>query len=186
MKPALRAACVAVLSSFATIPLAAVMLALAFGAVAPAQNFPSRPVTFIVPWPAGGATDVALRALAAATEKHLGQSLVIENRAGAGGTLGPSTMAANAKPDGYTIAQFPITVFRLPFMTRTAFDPAKDFTYIIGVTGYTFGVVVRTDAPWKTFEELIAYAKVNPGKLTYGSPGAGTSLHITMEQIARL
>jgi tripartite-type tricarboxylate transporter receptor subunit TctC len=160
-------------------------LILAFGAPALAQGFPTRPVTFVVPWPAGGATDVALRALATATETHLGQSIVIENRGGAGGTLGPSYMAANAKPDGYTIAQFPITVFRLPFMTKTAFDPVKDFTYIINLTGYTFGVVVRSDAPWKTFGELLAYAKANPGKITYGTPGAGTSLHITMEQIAR-
>jgi tripartite-type tricarboxylate transporter receptor subunit TctC len=162
---------------------------IAWGIAAPAQTqaqtFPSRPVTFIVPWPAGGTTDVALRALASATEKHLGASFVIENRAGAGGTLGPANMAASAKPDGYTVSQLPITIFRLPFMTRTSFDPAKDFTYIIGVTGYTFGVVVRSDAPWKTFAELLSYAKSNPGKLTYGTPGAGTSLHIGMEQIAR-
>jgi len=153
--------------------------------VVQAQNFPARPVTFVVPWPAGGATDVALRALATATEKHLGQSIVIENRAGAGGTLGPSQMAASAKPDGYTIAQLPITVFRLPFMTKTSFDPTKDFTYVISLTGYTFGIVVRSDAPWKTFGELLADAKANPGKITYGTPGAGTSLHITMEQIAK-
>ena len=164
---------------------------IAWGVAAPvsaqaqAQNFPSRPVTFIVPWPAGGTTDVALRALATASEKYLGASIVIENRAGAGGTLGPAQMAASAKPDGYTVSQLPITVFRLPFMSRTSFDPAKDFTYIIGVTGYTFGVVVRSDAPWKTFPELLAHAKANPGKLTYGTPGAGTSLHIGMEQIAK-
>jgi tripartite-type tricarboxylate transporter receptor subunit TctC len=168
--------------------LAALASGLAFAAshgVARAQNFPARPVTFVVPWPAGGTTDVALRALASATEKHLGQSIVIENRAGAGGTLGPSQMAASARPDGYTVAQLPITVFRLPFITKTSFDPAKDFTYIIAVTGYTFGVVVRSDAPWKTFGELLADAKANPGKITYGTPGAGTSLHITMEQIAK-
>jgi tripartite-type tricarboxylate transporter receptor subunit TctC len=150
-----------------------------------AQNYPARPVTLIVPWPAGGTTDVGLRALATATEKHLGQPIVIENRAGAAGTLGPAQMAANAKPDGYTVAQIPITVFRLPFMSKTSFDPAKDFTYIIGLTGYTFGVVVRSDAPWRTFQELLADAKANPGKITYGTPGAGTSLHITMEQIAK-
>jgi tripartite-type tricarboxylate transporter receptor subunit TctC len=165
--------------------LAAGLAVTALQGVVQAQNFPARPVTFVVPWPAGGATDVALRALATATEKHLGQSIVIENRGGAGGTLGPAYMAANAKPDGYTIVQLPITVFRLPFMTKTSFDPAKDFTYIISLTGYTFGVVVRSDAPWKTFGELLADAKANPGKITYGTPGAGTSLHITMEQIAR-
>ena len=160
-----------------------------FGAwigAAQAQNFPARPVTLIVPWPAGGTTDVGMRALASATEKHLGQSIVIENRAGAAGTLGPAQMAASAKPDGYTVAQIPITVFRYPFMHKTTFDPAKDFTYIIGLTGYTFGVVVHDDAPWKTFQELLADAKANPGKINYGTPGAGTSLHIAMEQIAKL
>jgi len=94
-------------------------------------------------------------------------------------------MAATAKPDGYTIAQIPITIFRFPFMTKTSFDPTADFTYIIGVSGYTFGVVVRDDAPWKTFQEFLADAKANPGKINYGTPGAGTSLHITMEQIAK-
>jgi tripartite-type tricarboxylate transporter receptor subunit TctC len=185
MKPGLRAARAALLASLALTPLAAIALTLALGTPVQAQTFPARPVTFIVPWPAGGTTDVALRALATATEKHLGQPFVIENRSGAAGTLGPAYMAANAKPDGYTIAQFPISIFRLPFIAKTSFDPAKDFTYIINVTGYTFGVVVRADAPWKTFDELLAYAKANPGKLTYGTPGAGTSLHITMEQIAR-
>src|SRR6516165_9418737 len=122
--------------------------------VAPAQAYPTRPVTLIVPFPAGGTTDVALRALATASEKHLGQSIVIENRTGASGTLGPAQMAASSKPDGYIISQLPITVFRLPFISRTSFDPTKDFTFIIGVTGYTFGVVVRSDAPWKTFQDL--------------------------------
>ena len=150
-----------------------------------AQDYPTRPVTLIVPWAAGGTTDVALRALATATEKYLGQSIVVENRAGASGTLGPANMAATAKPDGYTISQLPITVFRQPFMTKTSFDPTRDFTYIIGLTGYTFGVVVRSDAPWKTFAELLAAAKANPSTITYGTPGAGTTPHITMEQIAK-
>jgi tripartite-type tricarboxylate transporter receptor subunit TctC len=110
---------------------------------------------------------------------------VIENRPGGSGTLGPGQMAATAKPDGYIIAQIPITIFRFPFMTKTTFDPSTDFTYIIGVSGYTFGVVVRDDAPWKTFQDLIADAKANPGNINYGTPGAGTSLHITMEQIAK-
>jgi tripartite-type tricarboxylate transporter receptor subunit TctC len=152
---------------------------------AQAQNFPAKPVTFIVPWPAGGSSDLVLRALAEATQKHLGQPIVIENRAGASGTLGPAQMAATAKPDGYTVAQMPITVFRLPYMAKTTFDPTKDFTYIIGLTGYTFGVVVRKDAPWKTFQEMLADGKANPGKIKYGTPGAGTSLHIGMEQIAK-
>ena len=153
--------------------------------VAHAADFPTKPVTLIVPWPAGGSTDLAMRAIAEATEKHLGQKIVIDNRPGASGTLGGAQMAATARPDGYTVAQMPITIFRLPFMAKTSFDPARDFTYIVSLTGYTFGVVVRKDAPWKTFEEMLAFAKANPGKIKYGSPGTGTSLHITMEQIAK-
>ena len=172
--------------TFATGLVAALVASALANGTAQAQNFPTRPVTLIVPWPAGGTTDVVMRALATATEKHLGQSLVIDNRGGAAGTLGPAHLAANTKPDGYTVSQIPITVFRYPAMRKTSFDPARDFTYVIGLTGYTFGVVVRKDAPWKTFQELLADAKANPGKINYGTPGAGTSLHITMEQIARL
>src|SRR3954471_22793953 len=165
--------------------LAAAGFVLAMSVGARAENFPARPVTLIVPWPAGGSTDVGMRALASAAEKHLGHSIVVENRPGGSGTLSPGQMAATAKPDGYTIAQIPITVFRFPFMTKTSFDPATDFTYIIGVSGYTFGVVVRDDASWKTFRDLIADARANPTRIDYGSPGVGTSLHITMEQIAK-
>jgi tripartite-type tricarboxylate transporter receptor subunit TctC len=153
--------------------------------IARAQAYPSRPVTLIVPYPAGGATDVALRALARATENHLGQSIVIENRGGAAGTLGPANMAATAKPDGYTVSQIPVTVFRQPFVTKTSYDPSKDFTYIIGVTGYTFGVVVPSDAPWKTFPELLAAAKASPNTITYGTSGAGSTPHMAMEQISK-
>jgi tripartite-type tricarboxylate transporter receptor subunit TctC len=165
--------------------LAAGLALAAWSATADAQSFPARPVTLIVPWPAGGTTDVGMRALASATEKHLGQSIVIENRPGGSGTLGPGQMASTAKPDGYTVAQMAISIFRFPFMQKTSFDPATDFTYIIGVSGYTFGVVVKDDAPWKTFPELTADAKANPGKINYGTPGTGTSLHIAMEQIAK-
>ena len=171
---------------YATTALLAAGFALfAWAGGAQAQSFPARPVTLIVPWAAGGTTDIGMRALASATEKHLGAAIVVENRPGGSGTLGPGQMAATAKPDGYTIAQIPITIFRFPFMTKTTFDPAKDFSYIIGLSGYAFGVVVKDDAPWKTFAELIAEAKANPGKINYGTPGVGTSLHITMEQIAK-
>jgi len=163
------------------------LIAVLFFATSPssAQAYPNRPVTLIVPWASGGTTDIGMRALASATEKYLRQKIIVENRPGAGGVLGPQQVAQNASPDGYTLVQIPITVFRLPFMRKMSLDAATDFTYIIGVSGYTFGVVVRSDAPWKTFKELIEYARANPGKINYGTPGAGTSLHITMEQIAR-
>ena len=168
-------------------PIVLILAAILSFVAAPsfAQDYPNRPVTLIVPWPAGGTTDIGMRALASATEKYLKQKIVIENRPGAGGVLGPQQVAQQAAPDGYTLVQIPITVFRFPFMRKTTLDPAADFTYIIGISGYTFGVVVRNDAPWKSFKELIDYARANPGKINYGTPGAGTSLHITMEQIAK-
>ncbi len=156
-----------------------------FSITAFAQTYPARPVTFIVPWPPGGSTDISMRAIAAIAEKHLGGRIVIENKPGVSGTMGAQALAQGARPDGYTIAQMPITVFRLPHMMKTNFDPMSDFTWIIHLTGYTFGVVVRSDSPWKTWGDLVAHAKANPGKVTYATPGNGTSLHITMEDIAQ-
>jgi tripartite-type tricarboxylate transporter receptor subunit TctC len=164
--------------------LLALLLLSAAAQPAGSQVFPAKPVTVIVPFAPGGPTDIVMRTLATASEKHLGQSVVVENRTGAGGTLGPAQMT-KARPDGYTLAQLPITVFRYPFMTSTSFDPAKDFTYIIALSGYSFGMVVRADSPWKTLGDLIADAKARPGQINYGTPGAGTTPHITMEQIAR-
>jgi len=161
--------------------LGAVVFALAAGAAA--QQFPTKPVTLIVPWPPGGGTDIVMRALAEATAKHLGQPIVVENRPGAGGTLGAVAML-NARADGYTITQIALPVLRVPHINRTPYDPLADLTYIIGVTGYTFGVAVRADAPWKSFSELVDYAKANPDKVAFGTPGPNTSLHITMEEIA--
>ena len=149
-----------------------------------AQDYPTRPINLIVPWPAGGSTDIAMRAIAEGASKHLGQPITIDNKAGGGGTVGPATMAATAKPDGYTIAQIPVTVFRMPLMQKTTWDAEKDFTYIVHLTGYTFGVTTSADSQFKTWKDVVEYAKANPGKITYATPGAGTSLHIGMEQIA--
>jgi tripartite-type tricarboxylate transporter receptor subunit TctC len=161
------------------------LLGVLFSANAFAQAYPNRPVTFIVPWPPGGSTDLAMRSLSVLTEKHLGQRIVIENKPGVSGTMGAQALAGGAKPDGYTFSQMPITVFRLPHMMKTPYDPMADFTYIVHLTGYTFGVVVRADSPHKTWGDLVAWAKANPGQLTYATPGNGTSLHITMETIAQ-
>jgi tripartite-type tricarboxylate transporter receptor subunit TctC len=165
--------------------MALVAVACSLPTPAPADTFPSKPITLIVPWPAGGSTDISMRAMAEAAGKELGQPVVVENKAGASGTLGPATLRT-AKPDGYTIAQMPITMFRLPLMKdkKVTWDPKTDFTYIAHLSGYTFGVTTKADGPIKSWADLIAYAKANPGKVTYASPGAGTSLHIGMEQIA--
>jgi tripartite-type tricarboxylate transporter receptor subunit TctC len=165
-----------------TIAVAAVGMLIS--AAASAQEYPTKPITLIVPWPAGGSTDISMRAIAESASKLLGQPIAIDNKAGGGGTVGPATMAAAAKPDGYTIAQIPITVFRLPLMQEVSWNPDKDFTYIVHLTGYTFGVTTSAESPFKTWQDVIDYAKQNPGKVTYATPGAGTSLHIGMEQIA--
>ena len=160
--------------------------ALAQSLPANAQAYPAKPVTMIVPWPAGGSTDVAMRALSHAASKHLGQPILIENKGGASGTLGPATMAATAKPDGYTLSQIPITVFRLPLMKnqKVSWNPDTDFSYIIHLTGYAFAVGTSADNPFKKWQDVVDFAKANPGKVAYGTPGAGTSLHIGMELIA--
>ncbi len=148
------------------------------------QGFPNRPMRMIIPWAAGGTTDVQMRAICEAMGRRLGQPMIADNRPGAGGTLGPAALL-NAQPDGYTLAQMPISVFRYPHMApRAPFDPLVDFTYVAHLTGYLFGIVVKADAPWRTLAEFLDFAKVNPGRINYGSPGVGTSLHITMEQIA--
>ena len=149
------------------------------------RQFPDRPVRVLVPWAPGGTTDVQMRALCDAASKRLGQPVVVDNKPGAGGILGAQALAGGTRPDGYVLAQMPVSVFRYPQMAaRPPFDPMKDFTWIVQLTGYLFGVVVRAEAPWRDFREFLAYAKDNPGKVTYGTPGVGTSLHITMEQIA--
>ena len=146
-----------------------------------AQQYPIKPITLICPWPAGGSSDLVMRAFAESVGRQLGQQMIVENRPGASGTLGAGAMI-NARPDGYTLTQLPISVFRLPLMQKTSFDPLKDITYIINVTGYTFGMVVRADAPWKDMKEFVAYAKANPEKISYGTPGAGTTPHLAVEQ----
>ncbi|CAN5692280.1 tripartite tricarboxylate transporter substrate binding protein [soil metagenome] len=146
--------------------------------------YPSKAITLIVPWPAGGSTDRHLRALAEIASKILGQNVIVENRPGGGGTTGPGTMALTAKPDGYTIAQFPMGMLRVPHMQKVQWDPLKDFSFIIGVTGYTFGFTVRADSPYKTFNEYIEAARKAPGKIDYGSTGIGTSPHLLMEELS--
>ena len=169
-----------------TVTLALAMAVTLLADRAGAQDYPTKPITLIVPWPSGGSTDISMRAIADAASKSLGQPIVIDNKAGGGGTVGPATMAVAAKPDGYTISQIPITVFRLPLMQQVSWNAATDFSYIIHLTGYTFGVTTHSDSQFKTWKDVVDFAKANPGKVTYASPGAGTSLHIGMEQIAGL
>ena len=155
----------------------------ATSALAQTPAFPSRPITLIVPWPAGGSTDRHLRTLAELAARHLGQNVIVQNQPGGGGTTGPGSMALTAKPDGYTIAQYPMGMLRIPHMQKTAWNPVSDFSFILGVSGYTFGFVVRTDSPYKTFKDYIEAARKQPGKIDFGSTGIGTSPHLLIEEV---
>lgn len=164
-------------------PAAAALLAAP--AYAQAAWRPSRPVRMIVPWIAGTASDVPLRVMAEHCSRALGQPMLVENRPGATGTLGAQAMAQEARGDGHLIGQIPVTVLRWPAMVdRAPFDLNRDFTWIIHVSGFMFGVVVRSDSPWQTWEQFLEHARRNPGRITYGTPGVGSTLHIGMERIA--
>ena len=152
--------------------------------IAQAQSFPARPIKLIVAFPAGGPTDITMRALADNASKILGQPVVVDNKPGAGGTL-PAQQLQTSPADGYTLAQIPLGVFRLPYTTKINWDPVKDISYVLNVTGYAFGIVVPADSPLKTWADFVAYAKTNPGRLTYGSTGTLTSPHLTTELIAQ-
>lgn len=167
----------------ATVAVAAASATSVWPVVASAQAFPAKPIRLICPWPAGGATDAVMRALGDSVGKILGASVVVENKPGASGMLGPNELL-KAAPDGYTLSQLTIGVARLPHMQKMQFDPLKDFTYIACLTGYTFGIVVRADSPIKSIKDLVEFAKANPEKFTYGSPGTGTTPHLAVEEFA--
>ena len=171
-------------SLLGTVALIANCIALPAAYAQSARNFPEKPIKLVIAFPAGGPTDVTMRQLAENAGKQLGQPVIIENKPGAGGTL-PAQALQTAQPDGYTLAQMPLGVFRLPYTTKINWDPVKDISYVINVTGYAFGIVVPADSPFKNWADFVAYAKANPGKLTYGSTGTMTSPHLTTELIAQ-
>ncbi len=146
------------------------------------ERFPNRPVTLWVPWPPGGATDLAMRVLAEIAGRQLGQKVLVENRPGAGGTLAMSVLQQSA-PDGYHIAQIPQPVFRAPFVTKVSWDPIRDTTPIIQLSGVTFGVVVAPNSPFKSLEDVFAFAKDKPGDLNIATNGVGTTPHVVMDDL---
>jgi tripartite-type tricarboxylate transporter receptor subunit TctC len=164
--------------------LGAVALGPAWGmalAQAP-QRFPTRPITLWLPWPAGGATDLTFRILAEAASARLGQKVLIENRGGAGGTLAMPILQ-QAQPDGYTLAQMPQTVLRAPWTRKVLWDPIRDTTPIIQLSGVTFGIVVPAASPFKSLDDLFAHAKANPNALSIATNGAGTTPHVVMDEL---
>jgi tripartite-type tricarboxylate transporter receptor subunit TctC len=158
--------------------------ALALPAVARAQpdHFPSRPITLWVPGPAGGGTDATMRLLAELAGHALGQRVHLENRAGAGGTL-VMPVLQQAAPDGYTIGQMPQTVFRMPHVQRVLWDPVRDTTPIIQLTGVTFAIVVAADSPLRTLDDVFAAAAAKPGALSVATNGVGTTPHVVVDEL---
>lgn len=167
--------------------LRGVVLAALVGLVAkPAlsQDYPTRPIKLLVGFAAGGATDTTFRKLGELAAKDLGQPIIIENRPGAGATLAPSTMAKTEAPDGYTISAATAGLLRYPYMQKVDWDPLKDFTWIVGLGGYTFVLAVNADSPIRTPADFVAYAKQNPEGLTVATAGAGTTMHLLAEALA--
>lgn len=151
---------------------------------ASADSYPERNITLLVPYGAGGPTDTHVRAVAEATGKLLGQSMVIDNRPGSNGVNAAAALT-RVPADGYTLGILPASVYREPHVLKTPFDPRTSFSYIAMLSDYTFGLAVRADAPWKTWQDFVADAKKRAGKINVGATGAVGTPRIVMEEIAQ-
>ena len=161
---------------------ATVAAAACWAAPVRAANWPNKHIDLVVPWPAGGATDLTIRLLAEDMERSLGQPVIVRNKPGAGGTLVAPTLK-DAPPDGHTIGQVPVTVYRHALMRQVEWDPVRDLQPIIQVSGTTFGLLVPAESAFRSLADLIDWARKNPGQLTMGSTGVGTTPHLAMEEI---
>ena len=162
---------------------AAAAAALAVQPWARAQSdYPAQPIRWVVPYPPGGGTDVLARTVAEALRTPLGQQIVVDNRPGASTNIG-AQIVATARPDGYTLmsADNALLAFNEHLFSKLPFNPEKDFTYIGGLSRFPLALVVHPGFEARTFQEFIAYARANPGKLNYASPGNGSPHHLAME-----
>ena len=150
-----------------------------------AADFPSRPVTVVIPTAASVSGDIIMRAYGEAVSKHLGQPIIVENKPGGSGALAAAYVATSVKPDGYTLLNITIPMYRVPHIQKTPYDPVKDFTPIILLGGYTLGGVVKADSPFKDWKDVLEFAKANPGRFTYTTVGPQTTNAIAMETMAR-
>jgi len=157
------------------------VIALVFSTLVAAQNYPSRPIRLIVPFPPGGTNELLSRIISQRLQEKWGQPVITENRPGAGGNIGADAVAKSA-PDGYTLLFGTNTLTMNPFLVKQMpFDVQKDLAPIAMIATTPFIVVVNNDLPVRSVPELIAYAKANPGKLSFGSPGTGTPHHLGTE-----
>lgn len=141
-----------------------------------------KPIAIYNPFAAGGGTDIHIRLMGETAGPRLGQPILVDSRPGAAGTLAPALLL-NARPDGHQLACMSINSLRYPHYQATSWNPVRDFTYIVGLSGYTIGIVVRVDAPWKTLEELIEAAKKEPDKYNYATSGIGGTGQLTMIEV---
>jgi tripartite-type tricarboxylate transporter receptor subunit TctC len=149
----------------------------------PQGKYPTKPITLIVGYPAGGSVDTCARPFANAASKVLGQPIVIVNKPGGASSVAMATLK-NEKPDGYTLGLLITGAVMSQHMRKVPYDTAKDFTPVMQYGVYLYGLVVRSDSPWKTFKEFIDYSKDNPGKIRYSTAGPGTPQHLVMERVA--
>lgn len=165
--------------------MAAVLLALSTAAAAQgaAASYPSQPIKLMVPWPPGGGVDTTARMLAEPLSQRLGQSIVVDNRGGAGGNIG-TELAARSKPDGYNLLMGSISpnAVNVHLYSRLGFDPIKDFAPVVYVSSVPNILVVPVSSPARSVKDLIEMARANPGKLNYGSGGVGSSQHLAAVQ----
>ncbi|WP_313084358.1 tripartite tricarboxylate transporter substrate-binding protein, partial [Pulveribacter sp.] len=149
---------------------------------AAAQDFPAKPITIVVPFSAGGTTDILARVIGQGLQKALGQSVVVDNRAGAGGNIG-GALAAKAPADGYTLFMGTVGTHAIneALYKKMPFDPVKDFAPLTRVANVPNLLVANPKQPFKTVQELIAYAKAHPGEVNFGSSGSGSSIHLSGE-----
>ena len=156
--------------------------AIVFGsASALAQSFPSRPITMIVPYAAGGSADVIGRLIATEMSKTLGHNVVLELRPGAGGNIGAELVARTARADGYTILLGSLSLSSNPSLMKLNFDPRKDLVAVAGIATLPNLMVTSAEGPIRSVKEAIAAARQRPGELTFGSSGPGTSSHLSGE-----
>jgi len=156
------------------------LLSAASATVAAGEAYPARPVRFIIPFAAGGGADIVARLVAKGLSDRLGQQVVTDNRAGAGGVIG-AELGARAAPDGYTLTFVPASFTMQPALRKLPYDPVKSFVPISRVGKGDYVLVVTPAVPANTVKELIAYAKANPGKLFFGTAGVGSTAHMFIE-----
>lgn len=161
--------------------IALILLSTLWLSLAQAQDFPSKPLKLVTPFPPGGSADVIARLAAQALQENLGQPVVVDNRGGAGGLVG-TDYAAKQPPDGYTLVlitgAYPV---QAAMLTSMPFDPLRDVAMVSMLTSYPFVISVRPDSPFRSLADLISYAKANPGKLNFPSSGIGTVHHLSGE-----